>query len=90
MVDPWTGAVELIVEPDGRVRPAIVASSPAALGLRGDWIHLWIADRSDVQDSPRLDGAARLLSIQGRTGRVVVTEIDPDDPAGAFAEAEGR
>lgn len=89
-VDPRTGAVELLVRPDGRVEPAIVASSPAWMGLRGDWIHLWVADRGDVDDVPRLDGSARLLTIQGRTGRVASTEVDPTNPAAAFAAAEGR
>lgn len=89
-VDPRTGVVELLVHPDGRVEPAIVASNPAWIGLRGDWIHLWIADRGDVQDSPRLEGSARLLSIQGKTGRAVATEVDPADPPAAFDRAEGR
>ena len=87
-VDPWTGSVELLIEPDGTVHASKYTSSPAWRGLRGEWIHLWIAERRDVQDAPQLAGEACLLSIHGKTGRIVATDVDPERPGDAFRAAE--
>jgi prepilin-type N-terminal cleavage/methylation domain-containing protein len=47
-VNPYTGCVDILVNPDGTVVPTTIFSSPASFGMGGAFFHLWLADRSDV------------------------------------------
>jgi prepilin-type N-terminal cleavage/methylation domain-containing protein len=47
-VNPYTGYVDILVNPDGTVVPTTIYSSPASFGMGSAFFHLWLADRSDV------------------------------------------
>ncbi|WP_165229757.1 prepilin-type N-terminal cleavage/methylation domain-containing protein [Aquisphaera insulae] len=48
VLNPFSGNVDLMVYPDGAVVPTTIYSSPSSFGLNGSFIHLWLAERSDV------------------------------------------
>jgi prepilin-type N-terminal cleavage/methylation domain-containing protein len=47
-VNPYSGYVEIMVNPDGSVRPASLYSSPASLAMASAFYHFWIGERADV------------------------------------------
>ena len=44
----FTGYVDIIVNPDGTVVPTTIYSTPSSAGLSSAFMHLWLAERSDV------------------------------------------
>ncbi|MGP0068122.1 MAG: prepilin-type N-terminal cleavage/methylation domain-containing protein [Isosphaeraceae bacterium] len=44
----YTGYVDIVVNPDGSVVPTTIYSNPATFGLGSAFIHLWLAERSDL------------------------------------------
>ncbi len=48
VVNPNSGSVDILVNPDGTVVPSTIYSSPASFGLNGAFLHFWLAERSDV------------------------------------------
>lgn len=89
-VNPWTGEVEVLVQPDGTVVPTMIYSSPSSFGMDSAFDHFWLAERSDVgmpsgsATAPTLaapKGEWRLLTLNARTGRLLVTDNPPiNDP----------
>jgi prepilin-type N-terminal cleavage/methylation domain-containing protein len=74
-VDPWGGFVDVVLDSGGRVVPSLPYSSPSSVPMDGYWYHFWLADCGDVGLTPK--GEARIVTLNGRTGRVSIT-----DPAG--------
>jgi prepilin-type N-terminal cleavage/methylation domain-containing protein len=47
-VNPYTGYVDILLNPTGDVVPTTLYSSPSSFGLAGSFFHLWLAERGDV------------------------------------------
>lgn len=47
-VNPQTGYVDIIVNPNGTAVLTTLYSTPAAVSLGGAFLHFWVAERSDV------------------------------------------
>lgn len=88
-VDRVSGAVDLVVHPDGRMEPAsrYAPTVPIVGGLASPHFHFWVADRESIDAPAPNDG--RLVTVNARTGRVVSGLADPADPASSFRAAEG-
>ncbi len=91
VVDRYSGAVTILVEPDGSLVHDSPYSGRAIFGLlRGSFVHLWIGSRADMADAaspmppPKED--ARLLTIS-KAGLISVLTVDPDDPARVYLDA---
>lgn len=59
-VNPLTGVVDIVVNPDGTVVPTTVYSTPSSRGMSAAWLHVWLAEREDVI-APREDSGGNLL-----------------------------
>jgi hypothetical protein len=60
-VNPWTGAVDLMVNPDGSVFYSTPYASVASFSLTDTFTHLWIADIQDIHNEfPPSPNAFRL------------------------------
>ena len=64
-VNPYTGFVDISVNPDGTVVPTTVYSSPSSVGMGGAFLHFWLAERQDLAapTAGGVGGAAYLLPI---------------------------
>jgi hypothetical protein len=88
-VDTWTGSASVIVDQYGKVVWDLPYASLASIGMDKAFLHLWLADRSDVGAggpagvlaSPKED--ARLITLN-RNGTVTVQVVNPDQPRNAF------
>ena len=47
-VNPYTGAVDIMVNPDGSVVPTTLYSTVSSVGLASAFLHFWLAERSDL------------------------------------------
>lgn len=88
--DPATGAVDILIQPTGQVVPTTPYSSPSSVGLSGAFLHFWLSERSDVGTGAPPAGECLLLSLWGRSGQVLASEVaDFADPyAGARMAVE--
>ena len=59
-VNPWTGSVDLLVNPDGTPWVDLPYGVPTSLGMGAAFYHFWIADRDQVVDMPNPAAANRL------------------------------
>lgn len=48
MFNRFTGYVDIVLNPDGTVRPSTVYSSPASFGMGSAFVHLWLSERGDL------------------------------------------
>jgi len=62
VVNPNSGTVDIVVNPDGSVTPTTVYSSPSSFGINGSFLHFWLAERSDVA-APYLAGGTVVPSV---------------------------
>lgn len=82
-VNPYTGTVDLIIEPSGTVRPDLPYGVRSSQGMDSSLLHFWLADRGDVIDPvvtqgsylmlpipPVLKGARHLVQVQARSGSI--------------------
>ncbi len=49
-VDPTTGYVDILLNPNGTVVPTAVYSSPSSFGMNAAFYHFWLAERGDLFD----------------------------------------
>ncbi|WP_337173831.1 prepilin-type N-terminal cleavage/methylation domain-containing protein [Paludisphaera sp.] len=49
-VDPLSGAVDILLDPGGRVIPTTRYSSPTSVGMNRSFHHIWVAERSDLAE----------------------------------------
>jgi prepilin-type N-terminal cleavage/methylation domain-containing protein len=91
-VSPWAGTVDLVMRTDGQLVIDSPYGVPSSIGMNGSFVHLWLADRSDIPVSgvgplppPKED--ARLISVS-RSGRISVLEVSPDNPTEAFVQSQ--
>ena len=47
-VNPYTGYVDVLLNPTGTVIPTTIYSSPSVVGMAGSFLHFWLGERSDV------------------------------------------
>jgi type II secretory pathway pseudopilin PulG len=90
-IDPSTGSVVIMIDPDGRPRFDTPWSVPSSVGMGASWWHFWVTDRSSVHapvpgSSWSLLGdfspARNQVVSVNRTGRISVV-----DPGTAFDAA---
>ena len=62
-VNPYTGFVDIAVNPNGSVVPVTTYSGPASSGMASTLLHFWLAERSDVAAPSSSSTAAPLLPI---------------------------
>ena len=48
VINPYTGYVDILVNPNGTVVPTTIYSTPSSFGMSGAFFHFWLAERSDV------------------------------------------
>src|SRR5205823_6105999 len=46
--NPFTGTVDILINPDGTVVPTTIYSSSSSFGMAGAFFHLWLAERGDL------------------------------------------
>jgi prepilin-type N-terminal cleavage/methylation domain-containing protein len=61
-VNLYTGAVDIMVNPDGSVMPTTLFSTMSSVGLASAFLHFWLAERSDLAQ-PRASSTAPLLPL---------------------------
>jgi hypothetical protein len=52
VINPYSGYVDILVNPNGTVVPTTIYSSPSSFGMSGAFYHFWLAERSDVMVNP--------------------------------------
>jgi prepilin-type N-terminal cleavage/methylation domain-containing protein len=62
-VNPFTGCVDIVMNPTGTVIPNMIYSSPTIVGMGGAFLHFWMAERSDVYSPTNPATAAPNLPI---------------------------
>ena len=60
-VDPTTGYVDILLNPNGTVVPTTVYSSPSSFGMDSAFYHFWLAERGDLFDPVATPGVPYLL-----------------------------
>ena len=60
-VDPTTGYVDILLNPNGTVVPTTVYSSPSSFGMNSAFYHFWLAERGDLFDPVANPGVPYLL-----------------------------
>jgi hypothetical protein len=58
----WTGAVDILLNPDGTVVASTLYSTPAAVAMDGAFYHFWLAERSDVA-GVQVDSNGNVVSL---------------------------
>ena len=56
-VDPNTGYVDILLNPNGTVVPTTKYSSPTSVGMGSAFYHFWLSERSDLFD-PQMQAVA--------------------------------
>ena len=69
-VNPLTGYVDILVNPNGMVVPTTIYSVPSSVGMAGAFLHFWVAEREDVNAPPPPDvsGVQTLMGSVGVPG----------------------
>jgi hypothetical protein len=62
-VNLYTGAVDIMVNPDGTVAPTTLYSTPSSVGLASAFLHFWLAERSDLAGPRSSSATAPLLPL---------------------------
>ena len=60
-VDPTTGYVDILLNPNGTVVPTTEYSSPSSFGMNSAFYHFWLAERGDLFDPVANPGIPYLL-----------------------------
>lgn len=93
-VNPITGAVEILINPDGTAMPSLPYGTPSSVPIGGSWFHFALANRGDIyppttSPMPAPKEGWSVLSLNGRNGQIVAT--DEPDPQNPFSYAiQGR
>jgi prepilin-type N-terminal cleavage/methylation domain-containing protein len=90
-VNPHTGAVEVMVNPDGTAAPSLPYGVPSSLSMGSAFLHFALVGRADVHPPdagpmPAPRGGWSILTLDARSGDIVAT--DEPDPADPFAHAQ--
>jgi len=62
-VDPSTGNVDVLLNPNGTVVPTTEYSSPSSFGMNSAFYHFWLAERGDLFDPVANTGIPYLLPM---------------------------
>ncbi len=62
-VDPTTGYVDILINPNGTVMPTTVYSSPSSFGMASSFYHFWLSERGDLFDPHAQTGVPYLLPM---------------------------
>ena len=46
--NPYSGTIDVMINPDGSVLSTTIYSTPASAGLQSSFYHFWLAERTDV------------------------------------------
>ncbi len=82
-VNRLTGFVDILINPDGTVRPNTFYSSPASVPMNGGFLHFWLSERADLGTMPT--GSWWLVTLFAKTGQITTVETpslsDPFTPS---------
>jgi hypothetical protein len=62
-VNPFTGSIDILVNPDGTAVPATIYSTPASSGMSASFLHFWLAERGDLAAPSRAVSSAPFLPL---------------------------
>ncbi|AMV38835.1 prepilin-type N-terminal cleavage/methylation domain-containing protein [Planctomyces sp. SH-PL62] len=68
-VDPYSGNVDILLDPSGRVVPSTQYSSPASFGMASSFYHIWLAERSDLAEVQTTGTAPNVTAVPLISGR---------------------
>lgn len=66
-VDPSSGSVDILLNPNGTVVPTTVYSSPTSFGMSSAFYHFWLAERGDVYPIPTDTSGNAVPLVSGYT-----------------------
>ena len=88
-VDPTTGYVDILLNPNGTVVPTTEYSSPSSFGMNSAFYHFWLAERGDLFDPVANPSVPYLLPMVPGPGSAYLTAYpNANDPLGT--RADGR
>jgi prepilin-type N-terminal cleavage/methylation domain-containing protein len=67
-VNPYTGYVDVMLQPDGTVLPTIVYSTPSSSGMGNAFYHFWLAERADLAAATPGASAPPVLPVAPQDG----------------------
>jgi prepilin-type N-terminal cleavage/methylation domain-containing protein len=67
-VNPYTGYVDIMLEPDGTILPTVIYSVPTSFGMAEAFYHFWLAERADLAAPPAGATVPPLLPIAAQGG----------------------
>jgi hypothetical protein len=83
-INPQTGAVDILVNPDGTAAPSLPYGVPSSISMGGTFFDCWLSERSDIGTGLNPQGQWIVLSLSYRTGRIAAaTDPDPSNPFAA-------
>jgi hypothetical protein len=89
-IDPNTAFVDILVYPDGTVVPTTKYSSPSSFGMDSAFIHLWVAERSDLAPLAPGQTTAPLLPLPTGAATTPAGQAFLRARFGADAEIKGE
>jgi prepilin-type N-terminal cleavage/methylation domain-containing protein len=81
-VNPYTGYIDIVLNPDGTVLPTVIYSSPSSFNMGSTFYHFWLAERQDLADVPT-DSNGNPLPLPLATGAPYYLPIAQPGGAGA-------
>lgn len=86
-VNPMTGYVDIVLNPDGTVVPTVVYSSPSSFNMGESFYHFWLAERSDLADVRTTGAGASLAPVSLGATSTQVFYLPVPKPGGTDAGA---
>ena len=78
-------SIDIVVQPNGTMGPALLYSTPASIGMGGSYFQLWLSERADVGLAQPV-GSWYLVTANGRNGNV--TTLDQPDLITGLADGK--
>ncbi len=86
-VNPYNGAVDILVYPNGTVVLNTIYSTPAINSMNSAFIHFWLAERTDVASPVQTpQGSNWLITVALGSGRL--SSLEQPDPINGFTQAQ--
>jgi hypothetical protein len=76
VIDPYTGNVDILLNPNGTVVPTTIYSAPSSFGMSAAFFHFWLAERSDIAAPSANATAAPYLPV-GSINQQLISTTSP-------------
>jgi prepilin-type N-terminal cleavage/methylation domain-containing protein len=76
VIDPYTGNVDILLNPNGTVVPTTIYSAPSSFGMSAAFFHFWLAERSDIVAPSASATAAPYLPV-GNINQHLISTTSP-------------